>query len=95
MKLDWKHWLLGLVAAFIGGGASALTAGVSAIGIDPDHFNLQHGMTHTLELMGTVFLISGAMAAAAFLKQSPVPRETWTEAERAEKKNGKPPEATP
>ena len=94
MKLDWGHWLLGLFAAFIGGGAGALSAGFSAAALDPEHFNLASGLTHTLELMGITFAISGIVAAGAYLKQSPVPRETWTETERAEKKNGKPPEST-
>ncbi len=85
MKLDWKHWLLGLVAAFIGGGAGALSAGFSAAALDPEHFNLAGGLSQTIELMGITFLISGVVAAAAYLKQSPVPRETWTEQERSAK----------
>lgn len=84
MKLDWTHWLYGLASAFIGGGASAITAGVSAIGIDPDHFNLQQGVWHTLELMGAVFIISGALSAFAYLKQSPVPREVWSDERRSQ-----------
>lgn len=70
--MTWKHWLHGLLAAFIGGGSGAVTAGFSATLIDPEHFNLAHGLGHTLELMGTVFVVSGTLAAFAYLKKSPL-----------------------
>lgn len=76
MKLDWAHWLYGLVSGFIGGGASAVTSGLTAIGIDPEHFNLgssPHGLRHVGALIGATFLVSGGISAFAYLKQSPLP----------------------
>lgn len=76
MKLDWSHWLYGLISGFIGGGAGALTAGLSAMGITPESYNLgstAHGLRHLLALMGATFLLSGIVTVAAFLKQSPLP----------------------
>jgi len=85
MGLDWGKWLYGVVAAFIGGGSSAITSGLAAIGIDPDHFNLNNGLRHTATLAGTVFVVSGGISAFAFLKQSPLPtsRDIWTDEQRA------------
>lgn len=83
-----RHWLYGLLAAFIGGGAASVSAGLAAIGITPEQYNLAGGLRHTLSLMGVTFLVSGLVSASAFLKQSPLPREAWTEEERKEKLNG-------
>lgn len=76
MKLNWQQWLYGLVSAFIGGGAAAVTGGLTSIGIDPEHFNLQAGLKHTAELAGAIFVVSGAMSVALYLKQSPLPPPT-------------------
>jgi hypothetical protein len=43
------------------------------MGIDPEHFNLQKGLGHTLELMGAVFVVNGLLSACLYLKQSPLP----------------------
>jgi hypothetical protein len=40
VSLNWGAWLYGLIAGFISGGAGSVTAGVAAIGIDPNSFNL-------------------------------------------------------
>jgi hypothetical protein len=66
-------WLSGLFAAFIGGGAGSVTTGLASMGIDPEHFNLNAGLHHTLNLMGAVFLINGIVSVCMFLKQSPIP----------------------
>lgn len=71
--MDWKNWLHGLVAAFIGGGASAVSAGFSATLVDPKDFNLSSGLAHMSVLMGTTFAVSGVLSAMAYLKQSPLP----------------------
>lgn len=70
----WRSWAHGLIASFIGGGASAVSAGFSAGIVDPDHFGLT-AMHHKdlFDLMGTTFVISGVLAASAYLKQSPLP----------------------
>lgn len=82
MKLDWKHWILGLVAAVIGGGAGAITSGIGASVVTPEQYNFGAGLKHVLYLMAFNFVVSGIIAGAMYLKQSPVPREVWTEEER-------------
>lgn len=62
---DWKHWLKGLVAAAIGGAANGLVLTV----VDPLMYNFQDGFGSLM----TVVLTSGAVAAAMYLKQSPLP----------------------
>lgn len=62
-----KVWLHGLGAAFVGAAASA----IGPMLIAPDRFNLT-----SLAGLRSVFLaslISGGVAAAAFLRQSPLP----------------------
>jgi hypothetical protein len=83
-----KIWLLGILAAFISGGASGVVAGVTATGIDPASFNWTTQLGNTFILMGIVFVISGVLGVAAFLRQSPLPRTIWTPEERA-KRTGK------
>lgn len=63
---NWRVWLHGLIAAFIGGGANA----IAAAAIAPDEFNLNTG----LRKLGILFLVSGILNAAGYLKQSPVPK---------------------
>lgn len=65
MKL--RHWLHGLIGAIIGGGANAITV----IVLDPLQFNLQAGWKNLL--MATI--VSGIVAAALYLKSSPLPPE--------------------
>ena len=70
MKL--RHWLHGLGSAFIGGGASAVSAwgGMSAakqLHVDVPELNLN--------AIGIIFLSSAIFTAAAYLKQSPLPHE--------------------
>lgn len=69
----WETWAHGLFAAFIGGGASAITASVTVALIDPTKFNLGSQLGHFFELAGVVFLTSGFLNAASYLKQSPLP----------------------
>ena len=66
-------WLKGLVAAAIAGGANGIVTGFAAIGIDPNHFNLQAGLRHTLTLGGVSAAISAILGVALYLRQSPLP----------------------
>lgn len=65
--MNFKHWLHGLGAAFIGGSSSA----VSVMIVDPLKFNIHEGWKSLLE----VCLINGILLAAAYLKQSPLPSD--------------------
>lgn len=69
MKLNWDAWLYGLGAALIGGGASAVAAGMAQVVVDPGHADVHH----LLALMGTTFIIAGAISAFAYLSKSPLP----------------------
>lgn len=65
-----QAWLHGLIAAFISGGATALSTdqGLSfahRMGVDVPLLNLK--------AMGIVFFFSGLSGAALYLKQSPLP----------------------
>lgn len=60
-----KMWLNGLIAAFVGGAANAITL----IVIDPVRFNIYTGGK---DLLGAS-VVSGLVSAAFFLKKSPVP----------------------
>jgi hypothetical protein len=52
---------------------------------DFQHFNPGAGMHHLLVLMGSTFMFSGIITAAAYLAKSPLPqeREVWAPEQRA------------
>jgi hypothetical protein len=72
---DWEIWLKGIVAAGIADGANGVITGFAAVGIDPQHFNLQSGLNPTLAIAGVSALMSSIIGIAAYLKQSPLPKE--------------------
>lgn len=79
MKLDWSHWLYGLFAALIGGGAGSVSAAFGAMSIAPGQFGVGGDPGwNSLKLMGVTFAISGAIATFAYLKQSPLPAQIAT-----------------
>lgn len=59
-----EFWFKGLIAAFIGGGATI----VSSMVIAPDTFNI-----HDLKKLGQLAVASGIINACMYLKQSPLP----------------------
>lgn len=69
-----EKWLYGIASAFIGGGASAITSGLTSMGIDPEHYNLNSGLKHVLVLAGANFVVGGTITMMAYLKQSPLPQ---------------------
>ncbi len=62
---NWKNWLRGLISAVIGGAANSITVMI----VDPQSFNMEDG----LGKVGSVALISAVIAAAMYLKKSPLP----------------------
>jgi len=70
-NIDFTDWFRGLIAAFIGGGASAVSAGFVVSAKDPQHYAL--GSSNFFQVAGSVFLVSGTINAAAFLRQKPIP----------------------
>lgn len=71
---NFQLWWRGLAAAAIAGGANGVITGFAAVGIDPEHFNLQAGMHATLAIAGVSAAMSCIIGVAAYLKQSPLPQ---------------------
>ena len=66
-------WLKGILAAAISGAAGGILTGFAAVGIDPQHFNLQAGMRETLRMGAAAALINSIIGVAAYLQKSPMP----------------------
>jgi hypothetical protein len=66
-------WLRGIVAAAISGAAGGVLTGFAAVGIDPQHFNLQSGVSATLHIAEAAALINAIIGVAAYLQKSPLP----------------------
>lgn len=70
--LKWKPWLYGLGSAFIGGGAGSVVSAPIVSALDPNK-DAGIGSAHFFQLLGVLFVTHGALAAFAYLKQSPLP----------------------
>jgi hypothetical protein len=68
-------WLKGLLAAAISGAAGGILTGLAAVGIDPQHFNLQAGAGATMRIGAAAALINAIIGVAAYLQKSPLPAE--------------------
>jgi hypothetical protein len=66
-------WLRGVLAAAISGAAGGVLTGFAAVGIDPQHFNLQAGMSSTFHIAEAAALINAVIGVAAYLQKSPLP----------------------
>ena len=66
-------WLKGIAAAAVSGGAGGILTGFAALGIDPQHFNLQSGAGATLRIGVAASLINSIIGVAAYLQKSPLP----------------------
>jgi hypothetical protein len=71
----FELWLKGVVAAAISGAAGGVLTGFAAVGIDPQHFNLQTGMGATLRIAAAAALINSVIGVAAYLQKSPLPAD--------------------
>jgi hypothetical protein len=69
----FEVWLKGILTAAISGGAGGVLTGLAAVGIDPQHFNLQTGMGATLHIGVAAALINAVIGVAAYLQKSPLP----------------------
>ena len=70
-NLDFGDWLHGLIAAFVQGGAGAVTGGITVATMDPKDYFL--GSHKLYALMVAMFLVNGILGAMSFLRQKPVP----------------------
>ncbi len=66
-------WLKGILAAAISGAAGGLLTGLAAVGIDPQHFNLQAGIGATFRIGAAAAVINAVIGVAAYLQKSPLP----------------------
>ncbi len=64
-KMGVKEWLKGLISAGISGSATGLTVMI----VDPVTFNFETGLKKLL----LVTAVAGVIAAANYLKKSPIP----------------------
>lgn len=74
--LDWENWLYGLFAGFIGGGASAVTSGITLNMVDSKDFNIYTSKFYTT--VAAIFLVNGTMNMFMFLRQTPLPKIVTT-----------------
>ena len=68
-------WLKGILAAAISGAAGGLLTGLAAVGIDPQHFNLQAGIGATFRIGAAAAVINAVIGVAAYLQKSPLPEQ--------------------
>ena len=68
-------WFRGIFAAAISGAAGGVLTGFAAVGIDPQHFNLQTGTSATFRIGAAAALINAVIGVAAYLQKSPLPEQ--------------------
>ena len=68
-------WLKGIIAAAVSGAAGGVLTGFAAVGIDPQHFNLQAGIGATMRIGAAAAVINAVIGVAAYLQKSPLPEE--------------------
>lgn len=83
-ELDYGEWIRGALAAFVSGGAGAVTAGFVVGTKDPTHYNL--GTFDFYELVFAVFFASGLLGLMNFLRVKPIPDFKKREETREETK---------
>ena len=72
---QFELWIKGVIAAAISGGAGGILTGFAAVGIDPQHFNLQAGAGATMRIAVAAALINSVIGVAAYLQKSPLPQD--------------------
>jgi len=69
-------WIRGILAAAISGASGGILTGFAAVGIDPQHFDLQAGIGATLRTGLAAAVINAIIGVAAYLQKSPLPEDT-------------------
>jgi hypothetical protein len=78
-------WLKGIFAAAVSGGAGGVMTGLAAVGIDPQHYNLQSGSGQTLRIGAAAAVINGVIGVSAYLQKSPMPEYSDSEPDKFRK----------
>jgi hypothetical protein len=78
-KQKVELWLRGIIAAAVSGAAGGILTGFAAVGIDPQHFNLQAGFKATFHIALAAAVINAVIGVAAYLQKSPLPEEDSTD----------------
>jgi hypothetical protein len=71
----FEIWLRGIAAAAISGASGGVLTGFAAVGIDPQHFNLQAGIGSTMRIGFAAAIINAVIGVAAYLQKSPLPAD--------------------
>jgi hypothetical protein len=71
----FEIWLRGILAAAISGASGGVLTGFAAVGIDPQHFNLQSGIGSTMRIGLAAAIINAVIGVAAYLQKSPLPQD--------------------
>ena len=71
--MTFRIWIHGLGAAFIGGGAGAVTSSFIVTQMAPSVFNFGSGFNPLMKLVAGTFFVNGLLATAAYLAKSPLP----------------------
>jgi hypothetical protein len=69
--LDWSDWIRGLVSAVVSGGAGAVSAAFVTAAQDPAKMGI--GSLNSIELMFSIFFVTGLFNMFAFLRTKPIP----------------------
>ena len=69
-------WIRGIMAAAISGASGGVLTGFAAVGIDPQHFNLQAEIGATLRSGMAAAVINAVIGVAAYMQKSPLPEDT-------------------
>jgi hypothetical protein len=72
MSRNLEVWLKGIAAAFIGGGASAVTSAITAPMFAPNDLSYGGHPWRILGMACTTFVISGFFSVMYYLKNSPL-----------------------
>ena len=70
---DWTTWLIGIWRSVAQGGSNGVLSGLVSMGIDPVHFNLTSGLSHLLEMIGGMFILSALIGMFTFLSTHGAP----------------------
>jgi hypothetical protein len=78
MKNTVRKWIKGTVAAFVGGGSSAVVSTLTTVVIAPDKFNPTTQLGNFLGLAGATFIVGAITHLFMYLQQNPVPPDDTT-----------------